>query len=387
MTLASGRVFGDLVGQPTAVAVLEDAVRAARAGERGMTHAWLFTGPPGCGRSVAARAFAAALQCPEGGCGTCHSCTTARSGAHPDVNVVVPEGLHLSIAEVRALVARASRAPTAGPWQITVVEDADRIEERTSNTLLRALEEPPPRAVFLLCAPSTEDLLPTIRSRCRIVALRTPRVEDVTDMLVQREGVDPAVAAFAALASGGHVGRARRLASDEEARARRRAVLRIPSSLTSVPAAVAAADVLVEAADSEAADLSRERDAAERAALEQALGVTAGRKPRGAAGALRELEDGQKSRATRMKRDAMDRALLDLASFYRDVLAVQLSGGETPPAPLCPDAADGVDRVAGRSTPAQTLRRLSAILDARKSIDENVSVQLAATSLLLQLRA
>lgn len=381
------RVFDELVGQAAVVAMLTESLRAGPGGDgaRGMTHAWLFTGPPGCGRSVAARAFAAALECPDGGCGHCHSCQTVRSGTHPDVTVVVPEGLHLSIAEVRSLVARSARAPSVGPWQITVIEDADRIEERTSNTLLRALEEPPPRAVFLLCAPSTEDLLPTIRSRCRVVALRTPLVEDVTAMLVERDGVDPAVASFAALASGGHVGRARRLASDEEARRNRAAVLRIPTALGSVPAAVAAADVLVEAADAEAAGLSRARDASERAALEQALGVTSGRKPRGAAGALRELEDGQKSRATRMKRDAMDRALLDLASFYRDVLVGQLSGGP-PPAPLCPDAGAAVDRVAARSTAAQTLDRLSAILAARKAIDDNVSVQLAATSLLLRLR-
>jgi DNA polymerase-3 subunit delta' len=235
-------VFEGLVGQEAVVEQLQAAAQGV-----GMTHAWLFTGPPGSGRSVAARAFAAALQCPQLGCGTCETCHQALSGNHPDVAVIVPEGLHLLIDQAREVIERSSRAPTRGRWQVTLIEDADRMEERTSNTLLKAVEEPPPHSVLLLCAPSVDDLLPTIRSRCRLVQLRTPSADAVAGVLIA-DGVDPAMAAFAARASQGHIGRARRLAKDEGTRRERTDVLRLPTSLTSVGSALAAAKDLVDAA-------------------------------------------------------------------------------------------------------------------------------------------
>lgn len=389
--MIASSVFDELVGQEPVALLLTEAARAAAGelrGERrvGMTHAWLFIGPPGSGRSVAARAFAAALQCPEGGCGHCRACTSVRSGTHPDVDLVVPEGLHLSISQARAVAARSARAPSLGRWQVTVIEDVDRLEERTSNTLLRVLEEPPPRAVLCLCAPSSEDVLATIRSRCRQVRLRVPPSQSVIDVLVSRDGIDPAIAAFAAQASGGHVGRARRLAGDESARRRRREVLEVPARLVNVPASVAAADTVVAAADEEAAALTLERSDRERHALEAALGVTGARKPRGSAGALRELAEEQRSRATRAKRDALDRALLDLAAFYRDVLAVQFAQDVAVPILSCPDAASEVAKVAAASTAAQTLGRLEAVLACRTAIEANVGVSLAVTALMVALR-
>lgn len=387
-------VFADLVGQERVVDELRQAVTAAAAVLRGepgagMTHAWLFTGPPGSGRSVAARAFAAALQCPEGGCGVCHQCHTVLGGTHPDVVVVVPEGLHLKIAEARDIVARSARAPSQGRWQVVLVEDADRMEERTGNTLLKAIEEPPPRSVFLLCAPSSDDLLPTIRSRCRMLTLRIPPYDDVAAYLEKRYAVDREMAAFAARASQAHVGRARRLAEDEEARRRRREVLRLPTSVGSVPACFGAAAALVDAAKDEAEGLTDERDAAETAALREALGDLGGRgpKPRGMAGALSDLDRRQKSRATRTRRDALDRALLDLAAFYRDVLAVQLGGGAPAVELVNADLAPTVGKVAQASTPESTLRRMEAILRCREAIDANVAPLLAVESLALSLHA
>lgn len=384
-------VFDELVGQAAVAALLTAAAQAAAAEHRGeptagMTHAWLFTGPPGSGRSVAARGFAAALQCPDSGCGRCRACATVRAGSHPDVDLVVPEGLHLSINQARAVVARSARAPSLGRWQVTVIEDVDRMEERTSNTLLRALEEPPPRAVFCLCAPSPEDVLPTIRSRCRQVRLRIPPSDSVVAVLVERDGIDPAIAAFAGQASGGHVGRARRLAGDENARRRRHEVLQVPLRLVGVPASVAAADTIVAAADEEAAALTTERAQRERSALEEALGATGSRRPRGSAGALRELADEQRSRVTRAKRDALDRALLDLAGFYRDVLAVQFADGEESVPLSCPDARAEVTKMAAVSTPSETLGRLEAILACRTAIEANVGVALAVTALMVEVR-
>ena len=379
-------VFDALVGQPYVVDRLTEAVAAAATSGSaiGMTHAWLFTGPPGSGRSVAARAFAAALQCPAGGCGVCHECTTVLSGSHPDVNVVVPAGLHLLIADAREIVARSSRAPSLGRWQITIIEDADRMEERTSNTLLKALEEPPPRGVFLLCAPSPEDLLPTIRSRCRHVSLRIPSYDDVAGHL-EREGIDRPMAAFAARAAQGHVGRARRLARDENAQRRRQEVLELPTHVASVGGCFIAAANLVEAAKDEAAALTSDVDVAETTAMREALGDVGGRgkaKPRGAAGALAELERRQKSRATRTQRDALDRALIDLAAFYRDVLVMQL---RAPVDAINIDLQRQVGRVAESSTPESTLRRIEAVLDCREAIDTNVAPLLAVEAMAVAL--
>ncbi len=374
-------VFDDLVGQAPVV----DVLRAAVAGH-GMSHAWMFTGPPGSGRSVAARAFAAALQCPQGGCGACAACHEATAGAHPDVETIRPAGLSYGVADARALVARAAGAPLRGRWKVTVVEDADRLTEGALNVLLKSIEEPPARGVWLLCAPSVEDVLPTIRSRCRVVSLRIPPADAVADVLVRRDGIDREMAAFVARAAQGHVGRARRLAVDEQARNRRREVLSVPGQVRSVAACFTAAANLVDAAKEEAAQVTGELDSAETAALTAALGGEGGKaRPRGTAGAFRELEERQKSRATRLQRDALDRALSDLASYYRDVLVVQLGGGEPVVALANVDLAASVTRAAAEGTPESTLRRLEAVLACARAVEANVAPQLAVEALTLAL--
>ena len=389
-------VFDDLVGQAPVVAQLQAAADAAArivsgddAAGAAMTHAWLFTGPPGSGRSVAARGFAAALQCDHRGCGHCAACHQSLAGTHADVAVVVPEGLSLGVAEVRRIVAHTARRPTAGRWQITIIEDADRMPEYASNALLKAIEEPPPRGVLLLCAPSVEDLLPTIRSRCRLVPLRTPPVEAVAEVLVRRDGVDPAMAAFAAQAAQGHIGRARRLALDEDARTERRDVLSLPRSLQGVGSALTAAKDLVDAAQAEATRLTKDRDATEREELSTALGGGAtgkgytGSAPKGGAGALKELEKRQKSRGTRTSRDALDCALADLAAFYRDVLVVQLGTGTQA---VHGDLAQQAATIAKATTAESTLRRIEAVLACRTALDANVAPLLAVESMALALR-
>jgi DNA polymerase-3 subunit delta' len=387
--VSTPNVFDDLVGQDAVVAQLSAAVRAAAATVRGkpgagMSHAWLFTGPPGSGRSVAARAFGAALQCPNGGDGTCHECHTALSGAHADVEIVAPTGLSYSVAETRRLVARAALAPTAGLWQVTIVEDADRFTEQALNALLKALEEPPPRGVWLLCAPSAEDLLPTIRSRCRMVALRIPP-NDAVARYLQSEGVDAEAAQFAARAAQGHIGRARRLARDTEAARRRRDVLELPMHVGNIGGCFAAAARLVDAAKEEAAAVSEALDGDEKAALREAMGDIGGRgvaKPRGVAGAISDLEKRQRSRSTRTQRDALDRALVDLAAFYRDVLVVQL-GAEVEL--VNADLEHALTTLAAASTPEMTLRRIEAVLAAREAIDANVAPLLAVEAMAVSL--
>jgi DNA polymerase-3 subunit delta' len=392
-------VWDDLVGQQPAVAVLRSAATAARDVYEGrpvepgtLTHAWLFTGPPGSGRSVAARAFAAALSCVsdgEPGCGVCSGCHTTLTRTHPDVRAVVPEGLSISVAEMRAVVATAARMPALGRWQVVLIEDADRLTEQASNALLKAVEEPPARTIFLLCAPSThpDDVAVTIRSRCRQVALRIPPADAVAGIL-SRSGIDTETARWAAAAGQGHVGRSRRLAHDADARARRAEVLAIPASLTSLGACLAAADHLVGAAEAEAAAITVERDAGEAEALQTALGAGgtgkgAAAASRGATAAVRDLERRQRSRATRTQRDALDRALIDLAAFYRDVLLRQAGAAA---APAHPDFADDVAAVALRVTPAGALQRLDAVLACREAVELNVKPRVAVEAMTAALR-
>ncbi len=392
-------VWDGLIGQSDAVAVLRSAATAAREIAAGrsapvgaMTHSWLFTGPAGSGRSVAARAFAAALQCERAdvvGCGECSGCRTVYAHTHPDVHAVIPTGLSIGVDEMRAVVARSGRRPMIGHWQVVVIEDADRLTEQASNALLKAVEEPPARTVFLLCAPSLhpDDVTLTIRSRCRLVSLRTPSAEAIAQVLTD-DGIEPDTAAWAAAAGQGHVGRSRRLARDADARDRRAEVLAIPASLTSLQACLEAADHLVGAAEAEAAALSADLDDDETSALQVALGAGATGKGvatsiRGATGALRELERRQKSRATRTQRDALDRALVDLAAFYRDVL-LRLAGSAV--APTHPDFAVDIATVARHVDAAGALRCLNAVLGCREALELNVKPRIAVEAMTAALR-
>lgn len=382
-------VFRQLVGQEETIAVLSDAVDAAHTGGSGMTHAWLFTGPPGSGRSVAARAFAAALQCDRRGCGECAACRTTMSGSHADVTHVVPDGLSIGVATMRDLVLAAGRSPSTGHRQVLIIEDADRLTEAAGNALLKSIEEPPDRTVFLLCAPSPNpaEISVTIRSRCRHVPLRQPSTDAVTALLTEQDGVDPGLARLASSAAQGHIGRARRLATDATARERRDAILAIPRRLTSVSACFGAADALISAAESEATAANEGLAEREKAELETALGKGgtgkgATKAARGSAGQLKELERRQKSRMTRAQRDTLDLALVDLAAFYRDVLVLRLGA---PVSAIHIDTADTAAAAATQWTPESILRRIDAILRCREAIENNVRPRIAVEAMMLEL--
>lgn len=373
-------VWDSLVGQRPVV----ETLRAACTGQ-GMSHAWLFTGPPGSGRSNAALAFAAALQCAEGGCGVCSSCRTALAGSHPDLTRVRTERLSIGVDEVRDLVRRSALAPVGTRGQVMVVEDADRLTEQACNALLKAIEEPTESTVWLLCAPTVEDVLPTIRSRCRLVTLTTPSTGEVSAFLVRSEGVPEPLAAYAARASQGHIGRARALALDEDARNRRREVVGLPVRLTSLGACMTAAADLTAATQEEAERLTGELDAREKADLDAAYGVVErGRRPREYAPALAALQKAQKTRAKRRHLDMVDRSLTDLTSVYRDALL--LAAGA--PGPLVNEELRGeVAELVRSSSPETNLRRIDAIFAAREQMLEfNVPPLLALESMMLALR-
>ena len=374
-------VFSELIGQERVVETLRRAV----SGERyAMTHAWLFVGPPGSGRSNAAKAFAAALQCPNGGCGACEQCRTVRSGAHPDVTLVSTEKLSIGVGEARDLVGRANMAPVQGKYQIVVVEDADRATERAADALLKGLEEPAPHTLWLLCAPTPDDVIITIRSRCRLVKLTTPSEEAVAQLLERRDGVPAALAAHAAHISQGHVGRARALARSEDARIRRHEVLTIPGKLRTLSDCLAAADNLVKAATAEADELADRLDKQEMAELETNLGYSGkGSKPRHMTAAVKSLEEQQKLRHKRMVRDALDRTLSEFTALFRDVLVLQTNADA---ALVNADIADVSRKLAQQRTPEETIRVLDAILDTRTRLEGNVAPLLAFESLLISIR-
>jgi DNA polymerase-3 subunit delta' len=370
-------VYDELIGQTHIVETLTAAVIAAASGEESqeMTHAWIFTGPPGSGRSSAAIAFAQALVCKEKGCGICNECITAKSGAHPDVEILKSEGLSIKIDEIRELLTRTAWAPSMGGWRVVVMEDADRLTESAANALLKAIEEPGLRTVWLLCAPTLHDILPTIRSRCRHVQLHTPSNDEVSKFLMDKHQIAPKMADFAARVSQGHIGRARHLATNEEVRNRRHAILSIPSQLNSVSSAYAAAAKLVELANAESDAISEALDEKEYEELSTALGKGGGK-------ALKELEKEQKSRATRITRDTLDGALLDLATFYRDVILVQ-AGHEG--SLINSELAEQINKMAANTQSQKTLAKMDAIMKARENLQRNGAPLLVMEALMCEL--
>jgi len=374
-------VWDEVIGQPDAVATLSRAVTDPAA----MTHAWLFTGPPGSGRSVAARAFAAALECPDDGCGTCRECRTAIDGTHADVTVKATEGLSIRVEDTRALVQEAGLRPSVGRWRVIIVEDADRLTERAADALLKAIEEPVPRTVWILCAPSLEDVVITIRSRSRHVRLRTPPAEAVAELLHRRDGVEMPMAMYAARAAQSHVGLARRLARDEGARIRRRDVISLAGRIHGVGDAIGAAADLASIADEESTAAAAERDTAERQRLMEVLGAdpSARTQPPHIRSQLSGLEKEQKARATRHSRDVLDRSLVDLLSVYRDAL-ILYSGAAL--GLVNQDSLPIVQGVARSMSAEQLLQAMDAIGTARERIGLNVAPLLALEAMAISLR-
>ena len=374
-------VWRDVIGQDTAVATLQRAVTDSTA----MTHAWLLTGPPGSGRSVAARAFAAALECPQHGCGECRECRTAVDGTHADVDVIATEGLSIKVEQARELAAMSALRPSVGPWRVIIIEDADRLTERAADALLKAIEEPVARTVWILCAPSLEDVVITIRSRSRHVRLRTPPAEAVAELLNRRDGVEMPMAMYAARAAQSHVGLARRLARDEGARIRRRDVISLAGRIHGVGDAIGAAADLASIADEESTAAASERDSAERQRLMEVLGAdpSARTQPPHIRSQLSGLEKDQKARATRHSRDVLDRSLVDLLSVYRDALILH-SGAAL--GLVNQDSLPIVQGVARSMSAEQLLLAMDAIGTARERIGLNVAPLLALEAMAISLR-
>jgi len=371
--------WDELTGQEAAISALKEAA----ADPASMTHSWLITGPPGSGRSNLAYAFATALLSGLTPDPVVTAATEAQVTArtHPDLAVLATDRVIISIDEVRHLVSQSQFSPSVAPYRVIVIEDADRMTERTSNVLLKALEEPPPRTVWILCAPSAADLIPTIRSRVRTVRLRVPSVGEVADLLVRRDGIAPALAEQAARESQTHIGMALRLATDPDARARRTRSLELALSVASVSGAVLAAEQLVAIATEDAKAYTVERDADERDDALRQLGVEpGGTVPPALRSTLKNLDEDQKRRATRSVRDGVDRVLVDLLSLYRDILIVQLGAGlELVNESLRP----ALEQAAATSSPAAALGAMDAIALARHRVAGNTPPALALEAMMV----
>ena len=381
-------VWDELTGQSEAIEVFRAAAADSTLADSpiaqsAMTHSWLITGPPGSGRSNLAYAFAAALLSdgtPEGDEATRRQ-VAART--HPDLGVLSTEGVIIKIDEVKKIVASSQFSPSVSRYRVMIIEDADRMVERTSNVLLKALEEPPPRTVWILCAPSEADLLPTIRSRVRTVRLRVPDVAAVADLISRRDNVSLDIATRAAREAQSHIGMAHRLATNEEARRRREQTLETALGIRSVSDAVIAAGTLLAVAGDDAKAITEERDAEERESALRSLGIEPGGTiPPALRAQLRTLEEDQKRRATRSLRDGIDRIMVDLLSLYRDILLLQLGA---PSEPINLAILPKLVAVSERTTPSATLATMDAIATARKRIEGNVAPALALEAMLISI--
>ena len=362
-------VFDSLVGQSEVVERLKSATSAATSGSttQEMVHSWLFVGPAGSGRSNAAVAFAAALVCSESGCGTCRDCQTVLTGTHIDVERFNPTGLSIKAEEVRELIARSAWSPSVGPWRIVIIEDADRLTETAANALLKTIEEPETHTLWFLCAPTLSDVSITIRSRCRHLQLRTPSKTSVEEFLLTSTSVDSKTAAFAARVSQGHIGRARFIATNQEAQSRRKDVLALAFSLKDIDSCFKAASRLLDTAQEQAESENSERDSKQLKQLQDAYQGTGRSLISGGSKAIKDLEKEQKSAATRSVRDNLDSALLDIATIYRDVLVVQSGSDEI----LNIDLKAEVSEFASTTTPKRSIERIEALLEARINLGRN----------------
>ncbi|WP_313814809.1 DNA polymerase III subunit delta' [Glutamicibacter sp.] len=373
-------VFAELAGQQRVINTLTEQVDQGEP-----THAWLFTGPPGSGRTTAARAFAAALQCTQtpAGCGQCPTCQAVISGKHPDVSFVSTQKFEYQVKDVREIITQAQDKASQARWRIIIIEDADRMTERSGNVMLKAIEEPPANMIWILCAPSPADVLVTIRSRCRAVNLSIPATDEVAQLLVRRDGLDPELARFAARASQSHIGVARMLAKDEAARAQRENVVNLPLRVTTLPKAMQAAADIAKLSAERTEQITGTDLQLKVSELRRANGLSEEENiPPGLRGQFKELEENAKRFARRASFDAIDRTLTDLTTFFRDVLTLQL---KTNTELVNEHLREKLTHYAAGQTKEKTVSQIDAIDQARKRIASNVNQLMALEALMTRL--
>lgn len=365
-------VWDAIVGQKQAV----EQLKAVASGDpKAIAQSWLICGPPGSGRSNVARAFAAALESPDHGLGDEPTRVSRQvlAGTHPDVAVLATDKVTIGIDEVRGLIATSEQMPGTAPWRIIIIEDVDRMLERTTNVLLKEIEEPSEHTIWLLCAPSAQDVLPTIRSRTRIVSLAVPSNQAVAAFLEREAGVEPRLAARAARLAEGHIGVARLYATQERVLADRDDLVVGVLGLRRASDAVLLAGSLIENAQGQAKD-DVDRQAAEAEAdFRRVNGLgEKDRIPTALRGAYNAIakKDELRRRATRRSRDVLDRALNTVASIYRDVSVLQ-NNAEDAVGLINLENREAITELSVRLTRAGAVERLEDIAVARRRLNGN----------------
>lgn len=403
ISLTRGSVAQRLADRPAVQEAILQAARAARglpgADPRAMSHSWLFTGPPGSGRSNAALAFAAALMCTnvdtngreaELGCGQCDGCRSVlETQSHPDLKFWTPQGLTIKVEEVRGVIKEAIALPTHAKFRVIIFDNADRLTAGASNALLKTVEEPSAQTVIIMCAPSADpqDFSQTLRSRCRHLYIPSPSVEYIVEQLVS-EGASPNDAHLAALTSLRHVGRARRLVINPDAQKRRAMAINLAEDVFHGSQAFQSAQALIKLVNDEAKSDGAEREEKEVSNLEVAYGAGGkgkgtGRENRDLKSAVKRLQDQHKLQQTRRQRDYLDLVLIDLAGIYRDALMRKVGADVEL---THPDFEGLADELAARVSEEGLLACQNAISKCREQMSHNVTQQIAFDGLIGRLR-
>ena len=375
-------VWDSLVGQQPVIDMLS---RIAQGDPGQITQSWLICGPPGSGRSNMARAFAAALESPDHGMNDEPTRVTQQvlAGTHPDVTVLATNKVTIGIDQVREIITTSEQMPATAPWRIIIIEDVDRMLERTTNVLLKEIEEPAEHCIWLLCAPSAQDVLPTIRSRTRIVNLAVPSTSAVAEFLTSTTNVEPKIAQRAARLAEGHIGIAKLYATDKQVMTDRDELVVGVLNLARASDAVLLAGNLIDNAKAQA-EVDASRTAADQEAeFRRINGLEPGERiPPKLRGAFNQIakKDDLKRLTTRRTRDVLDRALNSIASIYRDVAVLQ-NNAEDSVGLINLENRSAITELSVRLDRAGAVARLDEVAHARKRLAGNGNPLLVFESL------
>ena len=375
-------VWDSLVGQKPVIDMLS---RIAQGDPSQITQSWLICGPPGSGRSNMARAFAAALESPDHGMSAEPTRVTQQvlAGTHPDVTVLTTNKVTIGIDQVREIITTSEQMPATAPWRIIIIEDVDRMLERTTNVLLKEIEEPAEHCIWLLCAPSAQDVLPTIRSRTRIVNLAVPSTQAVAGFLTSTTNVEPKVAQRAARLAEGHIGIAKLYATDERVMSDRDELVVGVLNLARASDAVLLAGNLIDNAKAQAEADANRITAGQEAEFRRINGLApSDRIPPKLRGAFNQIakKDDVKRLVTRRTRDVLDRALNSIASIYRDVAVLQ-NNAEDSVGLINLENRSSITELSVRLNRAGAVTRLDEVAPARKRLAGNGNPLLVFESL------